>query len=129
MAVASAMVPCAPHGSNKISRNAWWNFSDLLHKRIVDLAMEFLCAKWRVLPYDSKQALQNLYGSSWLAASCYTVWMDARVLLEPQRRSAYIKHTYAIDADFAGAMVNNAYVAQMGKPASLVNTYSLQCMD
>ena len=81
-------------------------FCDLLHKLIVDLAMEFLCAKWRTLPHGSKQALQNLYGSSWLAASCYTVWMDAWVLLEPQRRSAYISYTYDIDSDFAGAMVN-----------------------
>ena len=105
MARVEAMVPCSIHGSNKIAKTASWRFHDLLHKCISDLALEYLCVRWRELSPASKIALQNLCGSSWLGESPFTIWMDAWAWLQPQQRPSYTWRTYDIDAVFAGAMV------------------------
>ena len=119
MAGSAAMEMVQLHGSNKISKAAWWNYHDVLHKRVSDLAMEYLCAKWRPLPPASKIALQNLYGTSWLRDSPYVIWMDAWILLPLPQRSSYIQHTYDVDEIFAGAMVNAAYAVCIGQAAGL----------
>ena len=118
MAVA-AMDLVPPHGCNKISRNAWWRMQDTLHRRVSDLAMEYLCAKWRLLPPASQLALQNLYGSSWLWSSPYVIWMDAWILLPPPRRQSFVMHTYRIDSAFAAAMVDSVYATCIGQAVGL----------
>ncbi|CAE7941314.1 Pol, partial [Symbiodinium necroappetens] len=125
MACDMAMLLCAPHGSNKVPRNA--DMADALHKFVLDTALEQLLHKWREvlqLPQIARLSLFTTYARAWKPCSAFCIWSEAwEILPGPQRLQMY-KDVSLVFPDFAYDMLHvvyavscrGAYRMQQGDP-------------
>ena len=117
MACDVAMLLCAPHGSNKVPRNA--DMDDALHKLVLDSALEQLLHKWREvlqLPQIARLSLFTTYIRAWKPCSAFCIWSEAwEILPGPQRLQMY-KDVSLVFPDFAYDMLHVVYAVSCRGP-------------
>ena len=76
MVATAAMVQCAPHGSNKISRNAWWNFATFCINSLWTLLWNFCAQSGEPYPMDpNKHYKICMVQAGWLHLATQFGWM------------------------------------------------------